>query len=226
MRRADRDALHPRGGRRSRRHRQGGRGLRHRLLHRVFQQSGLRGVAGPARPGAFARHRRQAHPAGPARLHRSGRRRHGQRGPAGGRPRCGPRRAGHLFHVEQRGFRRDRRPHDRDHRARPAHQEHARRPRRRSARLSDPDEQSAGRIGGRRLRCPRRRQQPRERQPHQEDDPAGAAGSAAEAGILVRRDPHDVPDRVVHRDHRGARLPDRQDAAVHAMGVLKDVEAS
>ena len=60
------------------------------------------------------------------------------------------------------------------------------------------------------LRRPRRGQQPRERQPHQEDDPAGAAGSAAAAGLFVRRDPDHVSHRLVHRDHRGAGLPDRQ----------------
>ena len=44
----------------------------------------------------------------------------------------------HLLHAQQRGVRRDRRAHDRHHRARPADQEHPRRTRRRRPRLSDP----------------------------------------------------------------------------------------
>jgi len=51
----------------------------------------------------------------------------------------GPAASRSPVHVEQRGFRRNRRPHDGQHRARPAHQEHAGGPRRRGARLPDPD---------------------------------------------------------------------------------------
>ena len=49
-------------------------------------------------------------------------------------------------------------PHDGHHRARPADQEHPRRPRRRPPRLPDPDRRPAGRARGRRLRGPGRRQ--------------------------------------------------------------------
>ena len=50
----------------------------------------------------------------------------------------GARRERHVHPAEQRRVRRDRRAHDRDERDRPAHEEHARRPRRRVPRLPDP----------------------------------------------------------------------------------------
>ena len=49
------------------------------------------------------------------RLHAPGRRRHGERGPAGGPARGGPGRADHRHPVQQRRVRRHRRPDDRDH---------------------------------------------------------------------------------------------------------------
>ena len=53
-------------------------------------------------------------------------------------PHRGARRERHVHPVEQRRVRRDRRPHDRHERDRPAHEELARRPRRRVPRLPDP----------------------------------------------------------------------------------------
>ena len=92
---------------------------------------------------AQARHHRRHHP---------GRRRHGERGPPGGRARRRPRRADHLHPAQQRRVRRDRRPHDRHHHARPAHQELARGAQRRRPRLPDPDGLDARRARGLGLR--------------------------------------------------------------------------
>ena len=109
--------------------------------------------------------------------------------------------------LEQRRVRRDRRPHDRDDRARPAHQEHARRPRRGLARLPDPDRRPDRRAPRRGLRRARLGAQRRQRRPDQEDVPARVRDAGRRARLLVRRGPHHVPDRLVHRDPRRARLP-------------------
>ena len=87
---------------------------RHRLLHVVLRHDGRRPRAGAARPRAVGRDRREAHAPRRARVHAAGRRRHGERGPAGGAPHRGARRERHVHPVEQRRVRRDRRPHDRD----------------------------------------------------------------------------------------------------------------
>ena len=90
---------------------------RHRLLHELLRDDGRRPRAGAARPRAVGRHRREAHAARRDRLHAPGRRRHGERGPAGGAAHRGARRERHVHPAEQRRVRRDRRPHDRDDRA-------------------------------------------------------------------------------------------------------------
>ena len=91
-------------------------------------------------------------------------------------------------------------------------------------RLPDPHRRPDRRARGRGLRRARRGAQRRHRRPHEEDVPRAFETQLAGRGLLVRRDPHDVPDRLVHRDAGRARLPDRRRSApVHAPGVLKDV---
>ena len=85
----------------------------HRLLHVFSRHDGRRPRAGAARARAVGRDRREAHAARLARVHAPGRRRHGERGPAGGAAHRGARRERHVHPAEQRRVRRDRRPHDR-----------------------------------------------------------------------------------------------------------------
>ena len=71
-----------------------------------------------------------------------------------------------------------------------------------AARLPDPAEHADRPARRRRLRGPRRGQQRRQRRPHQEDDPARPRDPGSRARLLLRGDPHHVPDRMVHRDDR------------------------
>ena len=152
VRRAARGARLPRGDQELGLASAGDRGRRHRLLHVVQRHDRRRPRAGAARPRAVGRDRREAHAARRARVHAAGRRRHGERGAAGGAAHRGARRERHLHPAEQRRVRRDRRPHDRDERDRPAHEEHARRPRRRVPRLPDPDRRPDRAARGRGVR--------------------------------------------------------------------------
>ena len=169
------------------------------------------------------RDRREAHAARRARVHAAGRRRHGERGPAGGAPHRGARRERHLHPAQQRRVRRDRRPHDRDHAC------SASAPRTRStvatpsyhgypiligdllAQLEGAAYVARGAVhnaGGRRA--------------DEADARARVRDAARGRGLLVRRDPHDVPDRLVHR--RRAKGPDYLDemlGEVHITGELK-----
>ena len=66
----------------------------------------------------------------------------------------------------------------------------------------DPAQQPARRARRRRLRRPRRGQQRRQRRPDQAMILTGVRDAVAGRGLLVRRDPHHVPHRLVHRDRR------------------------
>ena len=95
-------------------------------------------------------------------------------------------------------------------RHRPAHQEHARRARRRIPRLPDPHRRPVAQLEG---------------AAYVARGSVHNAGAVARTkrmfkrafetqldgrGLLVRRGAHDVPDRLVHPDRRGARLPARR----------------
>ena len=143
------------------------------------------------------------------RVHLAGRRRHGQRGPAGGHPHRGAWRDSHVHPAQQRRVRRDRRPHDRHDRARSAHQEHHRRPRRRLPRLPDPDRRPARPASTARRTSPAARCTTPARWPARKKMFERAFESQQRRrGVLVRRDAHHVPDRLVHPDRRGPRLHD------------------
>ena len=107
--------------------------------------------------------------------------------------------------LEQWRIRRDRRAHDRHDGARPTHEEFDRWSRRCKPRLSDSDRRPvqpprrhglrSSRLGS---RCSRRRQSAAFHRPSVSITNEGS-------GILFRRDPDDVSDRLVHPDGRRAR---------------------
>ena len=101
-------------------------------------------------------------------------------------PHRGARREDHVHPAEQRRVRRDRRPHDRDDRDRPAHEELARRPRRRVPRLPDPDRRPDRAAPGRGVRRARLGAQRGRGRPHAEDVQAGVRVAARGRGLLVR----------------------------------------
>ena len=86
----------------------------------------------------------EAHAARPRDLHAAGRRRHGVGGPRRGAAHRGARRVDHLPHARQRRVRRHRRPDDRDHDRRPAHEDRPRRRAPRAVRLPDPGRRHRG----------------------------------------------------------------------------------
>ena len=163
--------------------------------------------AGAARARAVGRDRREAHAARRARVHAPGRRRHGERGPAGGAPHRGARRARHVHPAEQRRVRRDRRPHDRDQRASAS----ARRTRSTAATPSTTATRSSSATCIAQL----------EGAAYVARGSVHNAGAVARTkkmfrrafetqvarrGLLVRRGAHDVPDRLVHPDRRRPEL--------------------
>ena len=77
----------------------------------------------PARSRAGGGHRDEAHAAGPRHLHAPGRRRHGVGRAGRGAAHRGTRRVHHVPPARQRRVRRHRRPDDRDHHRRAAHQD-------------------------------------------------------------------------------------------------------
>ncbi len=207
LRGADRAAPRSGSDRRARSDHAHDRGVRDRLLHGVLQQPRRRSDAGVARPRTVAGDRRQARQAPHCRVHRPRRRRHGERRLAGSHARGGAWRADHLHHAQQRRLRRDGRTHDGDHRPRAAHEEHPRRPRRRGARLPDLAQQPPGAARGFRVRRTWRGQHRRQCRSYEEDVAARVRDPARGRRLLLCRDPHHVPDRLVHRDPGGARLP-------------------
>ena len=75
------------------------------------------------------------------------------------------------------------------------------------ARLPHSVEQSDRGAGGRGLRRAWCGEQCGQRRPHEEDVAACLRDTARGGGLLVRRDTHDVPNRLVHRDAGITRLP-------------------
>ncbi len=156
-------------------------------------------VAGAARPGALL----ATGVKGPAPTRRSSAQRRRQ-GRTRASRRCStpqPGRARHRDPVEQRGVRRDRRPHDHDHvlgqllkNASTAGTHTHGYP----ILISDLIARLEGAAYG-----PGRRQ-PAERVADPTDAEAGLRGAAGRPGFS-RGDPHDVPHGLVHRDRRGAR---------------------
>src|SRR5262249_6209381 len=132
---------------------------------------------------------------------------HGERGPPGDHPLRRTGREVHRGAAQQRRLRRDGRAHDRYQRARSAHEDHdGDRPRAGAARLAHQDRRPAG--AGRRHRLRRTW-----RDAHAGGDQADEAVPrrrlpcpARRQGILARRDPHHVPDRLVRGADRDARL--------------------
>ena len=111
---------------------------------------------------------------------------------------------------EQRGVRRDRRAHDGDHRPRSAHQEHARRARRRASTaipilISD----LLARLRGSGLRGPGGGELGRQVSRTRRMLRRAFELQAPARRVHLRRDPDHVPDRLVHRDHRGAATTSR-----------------
>src|SRR3989442_9716393 len=137
-------------------------------------------------------------------------------------PRRGAGRDVHRRAAQQRGLRRDRRAYDDHQRARPAHQDHhGRGPGGREARLPDQD-RGSGSSGGRLVL--RRAWRDAHAGRHRVDEAHPGRGLPRPArgpGLLLRRDPHHVPDRLVRRTLRDAGL-DR--AELHGHVPAQDPE--
>ncbi len=105
--------------------------------------------------------------------------------------------------AEQRRLRRDRRAHDGHERARAAHEELARRPRRRVPRLPDPASATCSRSSTASAYVARGSVHNAGAVGQDEEDGAqGARDTTRRARVLVRRDPDHVPDGLVHRRAR------------------------